>query len=610
MCDVLTTAKSCRHYAMCKIDFLGSGVCASGLERRYASFYPVGRMDLYAALAEGRVPVTEQCVEIADSCDLCGKCDYQCYFVTEMRPSRVMKALKDHVEAFLAAGGQPEPPAEDALLQEIRAIVGPEWATSDRAIRLTYADDPCPIAGPRMPACVIMPGSRDEVSALLALLTSRAVPFVARGNGSSIMGLAMTEGAVIDLGRMTDIAFDEKNWTVRVGPGVSAFELQREAVARGYRVNVAEPAALVCANVVGTGIFSTFMAGYGTAADNFVDAEFVAADGTPFALSDPHAPNLFAFRQTDAPSPGICTAVSVKLHPMTDDEAGVLVPFDALDKAVDFVRDCAIRRIGLAVGILGGEYISAFMAPTRQLAADAKEILTRKLGIQYLVLVIGDRYALRSVREMGHPYLDQRMFRALNLGLPSVRSAQWIDLLAELSAGEPFSYLKADGFAELAETALAPSPALLVRDVDPELRPFFEQVYARPEMTDLVWLNMFRIVSSRMGREGHFLIFIVYLPLERGLIEEFSTAFRRIADRHGLRNDLGFITPADGGKRAILEYDYFFDQNDPDAIARIRRAGMEAAGVIEEYSARLGTIRWIRHVVNQGMCRKENLFYS
>jgi hypothetical protein len=24
----------------------------------------------------------------------------------------------------------------------------------------------------------------------------------------------------------------------------------------------------------------------------------------------------------------------------------------------------------------------------------------------------------------------------------------------------------------------------------------------------------------------------------------------------------------------------------------------------------LGTIRWIRHVVNQGMCRKENLFYT
>jgi hypothetical protein len=206
--------------------------------------------------------------------------------------------------------------------------------------------------------------------------------------------------------------------------------------------------------------------------------------------------------------------------------------------------------------------------------------------------------------------IDQRLFRALNLGLPSLRSARWTNLLTELSAEDPFSYLKVEGFAEIAEAALAPSPAQLVRDVDPELRPFFEEVYGRPEMTDLVWLNMFRIVSSRMGRDGHFLVFIVYLPLESALIEEISQEFRRIADSHGIRNDLGFVTPIDGGKRALLEYDYFFDQNDPDQIARIQRAGMEAGAVIEGYSSRLGTLRWIRHVVNQGVCRKENLLYT
>ncbi|MFA6111538.1 MAG: hypothetical protein WDA75_22495, partial [Candidatus Latescibacterota bacterium] len=91
MDDLLRTAKSCRHYAMCKIDFLGSGVCASGTAKHYVSYYPQGRMDLYAALTEGITPVTESSVEIASTCDLCGKCDYQCYFVTEMRPSRVVR---------------------------------------------------------------------------------------------------------------------------------------------------------------------------------------------------------------------------------------------------------------------------------------------------------------------------------------------------------------------------------------------------------------------------------------------------------------------------------------------------------------------------------------
>ncbi len=37
---------------------------------------------------------------------------------------------------------------------------------------------------------------------------------------------------------------------------------------------------------------------------------------------------------------------------------------------------------------------------------------------------------------------------------------------------------------------------------------------------------------------------------------------------------------------------------------------MDAGGLIMEYSAKLGTIRWIRHVVNQGFSRMENLLYT
>ena len=610
MDEALKTAKNCRHYAMCKIDFLGSGVCASGLEKHYVSYYPQGRMLLYAALAEGRIPVTDKCLEIADTCDLCGRCDYQCYFVTELRPTVVMKALKAEIAGHRERGGKVEKAPEDPLLREIRAIVGEDMATNDRAIAVTYSRDPGPLSAPKMPAYVVLPGTKEEISALLKLFHERKIPWAVRGNGSQNMGFVMSEGAVIDTNRMTEIAFDEKNWAVKVGPGVAAFDLQREAVKRDYRVNVAEPAALVCANMMCSGIFSTFLTGYGTAADNCIDAEFVAADGTVFSLGEKNAPNLFAFKKSDQKLPGICTSVSLKLHPMTKDEAGVLVPFDSLEKALVFSRECAVRRIGLAVGVIGTEYISTFLSPTKKSAAEIKTVFKDKLGIEYLVLVIGDRYAIRSVSAMGHPVFDQRLFKALFLGLPSLRSANWLGLLDSLSSDEPFSYLKLKGFAELAETALSPSPAQLVQETDPELRSFYEKIYARPEMTDLVWLNMFRILSSRMGREKQFSVNIIYLPLETGLIGEICAEFKRIADRHGLKNDLGFITPIDDGKRAILEYDYFFDQTDPEEISRTQRAAMDAGALIESYSARLGTIRWIRHVVNQGFSRKENLLYT
>ncbi len=193
MDDVLTMAKNCRHYAMCKIDFLDSGICASGPERGYDSFYPQGRMALYAALAEGRIPVTEGAVEVAQSCDLCGRCDHQCYFVTEMRPTRVMAALKDFVAGHLRSGGAVEHRAADGLLTEIRSIVGGEWAENDRGILAAYSRDPGPLTRPRTPACVVLPGSRAEVSALLRLFQEKGVPWSVRGNGSQNMGLVLSE---------------------------------------------------------------------------------------------------------------------------------------------------------------------------------------------------------------------------------------------------------------------------------------------------------------------------------------------------------------------------------------------------------------------------------
>jgi hypothetical protein len=610
MNEALRTARSCRHYAMCKIDFLGTGVCAAGLERHYASFYPQGRMDLYAALSSGEVPVTPGCVEIAESCDLCGRCDTQCYFVTQMHPTVVMQALKDRVDDYLRQGGQLVAVEADDTLAALRDIVGEPWASNDPAIMAAYAHDLCPIAAPRMPDFVVLPNTKDEIAAVVKLLRARGIPFTARGNGSNTMGFVVAPGAIIDLVRMKTVAFDEKNWLAKVGPGVAAFELQREASKRGLRVHVAEPAALVCANQMCSGIFSTFSASYGTMADNCVDAEFVSPDGAFFTLNALSSPNLFSFQNKDVESPGICTSVSVKLHPVFPDEGGILVPFDSQAEATAFVADCARRRIGLALAVLGSEYVATFLAPTQEQAKKARSSFTERLGIRYLVLVIGDRHALGAVRAMGHPVIEQRLFRALALGLPGLQDAPWLDLLREFSDAEPFSYLRLPRFFDLAQAALAPSAQKLAAAVDEDLRPAFEELYARSEMTDLVWLNTFRIVSSRMGREKHFVALIVYAPIDRALLSELQEGFQRIADAQGLKNAFGFLTPIDDGKRCILEYDYFFQPDDPTEVGGMQQALQESAGFIGEISARTGTVRWMRFVHNQGFSRPENLLYA
>lgn len=610
--ETLKIAKNCRHDAMCKVDFLGTGVCASGLEKQYASFYPVGRMDLYAAIVENALPITEKCIEITDSCDLCGKCDYQCYFVNEMRPSRVMKALKDHVAGYRNAGGRAIASKDDLILTKMKEIVGNFWATNDAAVRIAYHHDLCPHVTFKMPDYVVMPNSAGEISALVKLLNKHGVDYAVRGNGASSHGLVFSEGAVLDLNRMKTIAFDEKNWSVRVEPGVASFALQSQAEKRGYRVHTAEPASLVCANIMTTGILSTFSTTYGIAADNFIDAEFIARDGSFFSLSDRTAPNVFSFNKalSEREAFAICVSVRMKLHPSCADEEGVLVPFESLATALDFTRECATRRIGLALGILGGEFVSTFLAPTKKLAATAKDVFTQKLGMPYLVLVIGDGYALRSVREMGYPVISQELFKVLSLGLPKLHSAAWLDLLKELTDDEPFSYLRLGQFTELAATALAPSPAQLADDVIPDLRPFFESLYSRPEMTNLAWLNTFRVQSARYCRDKPCVALVCLLPVDTALIAEIQSGLQAIAKKHRLKSEFGFITPIDNGKRCIWEYDYYFNHADLDEISRIQLASREAGALLDAYSQETGTLRQGRYITNQGCCRKESLLYS
>ncbi len=610
--DRLKTARNCRHCAMCKIDFLSSGVCASGLQKQYAAFYPEGRMDLYAALMDHSVLVTKMGVEIAQSCNLCGKCDYQCYFVHEMRPSTVMKALKDHVDAYIEAGGEVFQAREDAVLTELRHIVGAFWATSDPGILAAYHHDLCPHADFKLPRYVVMPITREEISAVIKLLNCEGIPYVVRGNGASSHGLVFTEGAVLDLHRMKTIDFDEKNWCVKTGPGVSAFLLQQEAGKRSFRVNAAEPAALVCANIMTTGLLSTFSTAYGISADNFIDAEFVGKDGSFFSLNELNAPNLFSYQNTVCEQVpfAVCTSVSMKLHPITGGEEGILVPFQTFGQALDFTRECALHRIGLAIGILGIDFISTFLAPTKKLANEAREAFLQKLGIPFLVLLIGDKYDMQAIRQMGKPFIGPRLFCTLSLGLKSLQSAGWLDLMQDLSGDEPYSYLQFEQFDELADLALAPSPAQLAGEMEEELRPFFEKLYARPEMTDLCWLNTFRIQSSRYVREKPCVALVLYLPIDHDLIQQIERGLMDIAVKYGLKSGFGFLTPIDSGKRCVWEYDYYFDHNDPGELATIRHAAHEAGAFLDACCHEAGTVRQVRYIPNRGVCRKENLLYT
>jgi hypothetical protein len=414
------------------------------------------------------------------------------------------------------------------------------------------------------------------------------------------------------MNRMKKIEFDTGNWCVAVEPGVTSFDLQKEAHQRGYRVNTAEPAATVCGNIVCTGTFSTWSNVYGTAADGFIDMEFVDRKGKVFRLNDKNAPNVFAFDHAVIPSPGVCTKAVVKLHPVTADEEGILVPFSDFDGAVAFARDLSRRRIALALAVLGGHYISTFMSPSQELSEKIKDVLPEILGIKYLVFAVADAHGREAIRKMaGTAVIDSALFRTLMLGLPRLADKDLAEIAGAYEGdAPPYVILCSPEMRPLVETILQPSPETIAESVDEDLREFYKRLYGRPEMTDMVWLNMFRIVSARMSRRKHMLAFLVYVPLDRiEVINGIIAGFARIADEHKLDHDYGFLTPMDFGKRAILEYDYYIDHTDPVEKKKIADAMVEIGPWLDGLAAKTKGVTFLMYVFSQGCSRKENFLY-
>jgi hypothetical protein len=597
---------------MCKIDYLDTGLCPPAKKTPYVGYFPQGRMDLCDALAKDLIPVTEAAVDIISSCTLCGSCDRQCHFVTGMRPMPVMQALKAFLADFQKKGTKVAVIAEDEPLKALKGIVGEKWATNDPAHLIAYANDPFPLAERQMPGYVVLPGNANELVEIVRYADRSEIPLVVRGNGGSVFGFVFTRGIVIDVNRMKKIQLDPDNWSAVIEPGVTAFELQKAVTQQGYRVNTAEPAATVCANIVCTGLFSTWANAYGVGADHIVDMTFVDRHGTVFRINDKNSPNVFGFEQAVLPPPGICTEARVRMHPVTDDEEGILVPFTSLADALFFARDISRRRIGLAVGILGGHYLSTFISPTESLAEKTRDIFSGILEMTHVVSVIGDKYARNSIKQMVPCVIESNTLKMLMLGLPRLAGSRWTHIVTGLESDRPaYEAVFSEEMLPVLEQVLAPSPETLAAAVDEDLREFYTNLYSRPHMTDMVWLTMFRIVSARMSRHKHMFAFLIYIPLDRvDVIHDLIASFADIAETHAIDHDLGFITPMDFGKRGILEYDYYIDHTDSRESEKIQQAMKDIEPMIDKLSAATRGVKFLKYIFSQGCARKENFLYT
>jgi glycolate oxidase len=89
------------------------------------------------------------------------------------------------------------------LVAELRSVVGDEWVyTQEHQLRTYESDGLLQYRG--IPAAAVLPGSAEEVQAVVRACAAAEVPFVARGAGSGLSGgaLPVADGILIVLSRM------------------------------------------------------------------------------------------------------------------------------------------------------------------------------------------------------------------------------------------------------------------------------------------------------------------------------------------------------------------------------------------------------------------------
>src|SRR3989442_7051658 len=122
-----------------------------------------------------------------------------------------------------------------SLASDLASIVGQRHVREARAERVTYAMDGLPTHR-RLPDLVVLPGTREELIAVVRLLAAHGVPFVPRGAGTGLSGGALAdEGSVlIVLTRLNRILkMDAGNRAAIVEPGVVNAKLTAAARPHG-----------------------------------------------------------------------------------------------------------------------------------------------------------------------------------------------------------------------------------------------------------------------------------------------------------------------------------------------------------------------------------------
>jgi glycolate oxidase len=229
----------------------------------------------------------------------------------------------------------------DALL----AIVGPRGLVTSHEGRLVYECDMHTFYK-GMPDVVALPGTTEEVQAIVRVCRAERVPIVPRGSGTGLIGGAMaaTGGVMVGLNRMDAVLeVDYANRCAVVQPGLINLWLSQAVRERGWFF-APDPSSQMVSSIGGN--VSTNAGGphclkYGITTNHVLGLEVVTGAGERVALGgkvvDRPGYDLTGLAVGSEGTFGLVTAVTVRLTHLTESVKTVLAPFASIEAASETV---------------------------------------------------------------------------------------------------------------------------------------------------------------------------------------------------------------------------------------------------------------------------------
>lgn len=230
-----------------------------------------------------------------------------------------------------------------SALDALSALLGSRLSTSASERDIHGASEAYHRAPP--PDAVAYPQDTAEVSAILSICNTHAVPVIGFGAGTSLEGhtLATNGGLTVSFAQMDRIiALRPQDMLVVVQPGVSREALNEELRATGLFFPVDPGANASLGGMAATCASGTTAVRYGTMRDNILALEVVLADGRVLRCGTRAAKSSAGYDLTSLlvgseGTLGLITELTVKLHGQPEEIAAAVCAFPTLEAAVECI---------------------------------------------------------------------------------------------------------------------------------------------------------------------------------------------------------------------------------------------------------------------------------